>query len=359
MSLVRDLADQLRAVREDLPIAEVNAAAERLRMAGGLLAWVTHATGDPQRVPQLGGAAERLESAAGLMRCAHDALDAYALALGMATDPVTPGTHWSAGAPVMPAQGRGAERAAHLSDWWGERVRMLAGRDALDDLLTSAATDDPAVPALPDRGASLRSSGDPAVPALPDRGASLRSSGDPAETSIELLRRCAAAALDERPAILHRELAGARPAVGLGLAAVAPPLLRYLAAEFVGHPPRLEDLARVRRAALAKVGLLPQLPAEAAEEIVARVCNATPQRRGDATPTHPVDSAAAAVLLVAGLLAATGRGANELHAVVEEERRRSAATESTMRRTALRVSDPSRRRSAVDALADDTTVGGV
>jgi hypothetical protein len=126
-----------------------------------------------------------------------------------------------------------------------------------------------------------------------------------------------------------------------------------------GRRYRLEDLARVRRAALAKVGLLPQLPAEAAEEIVARVCNATPQRRGDATPTHPVDSAAAAVLLVAGLLAATGRGANELHAVVEEERRRSAATESTMRRTALRVSDPSRRRSAVDALADDTTVGGV
>jgi len=337
MSLVQDLADQLRAVREDLPIAEVNAAAERLRMAGGLLAWVMHATGDPQRVPQLGGAADRLESAAGLMRSAHDALDAYSLALGMAADPVGTAMPWSAGA-LVPTQARTTD--VPLSDWWGERVRLLAGRDALDDLLTAAATDDPAVPHSPDRGASLRSS------------------SDPAETSIDLLRRCVSATLDERPAKLHRELASAGPAVGLGLAAVAPPLLRYLAAELVGHPPRLEDLARVRRAALVHLGLLPELSPEAAEEIVARVCHATPQRRGEGSPTHPVDSAAAAALIVAGLLAATGRGASELHAVVEEEqRRRNATADSTMRR-ALRVGDPSRRRSAVDALADETPVGG-
>ncbi|NUR70130.1 MAG: hypothetical protein HOU81_04870 [Hamadaea sp.] len=320
MSLVQDLADQLRVVREDLPIAEVSAAAERLRMAGGLLAWVMHATGDPQRVPQLGGAADRLESAAGLMRSAHDALDAYALALGLAADSVGTTQSWGAAAPVVPAQTRTTD--APLSDWWAERVRVLAGRDALDDLITSAATD------------------------------------DPAETSTELLRRCVSATLDERPAKLHRELGSAGPAVGLGLAAVAPPLLRHLAAELVGHPPRLEDLARVRRAALVHTGLLPELPPEAAEEIVARVCHATPQRRGEGSPTHPVDAAAAAVLITAGLLAATGRGASELHAVVEEEqRRRNAAADSTMRR-ALRVGDPSRRRSAVDALADETPVGG-
>ncbi|NUO55191.1 MAG: hypothetical protein HOV71_19370 [Hamadaea sp.] len=320
MSLVQDLGDQLRVVREDLPIVEVSAAAERLRMAGGLLAWVMHATGDPQRVPQLGGAADRLESAAGLMRSAHDALDAYALALGLAADSVGTAQSWGASAPVVPTQGRSAD--VPLSDWWAERVRVLAGRDALDDLVTSATTD------------------------------------DPAETSTELLRRCVSATLDERPAKLHRELASAGPAVGLGLAAVAPPLLRHLAAELVGHPPRLEDLARVRRAALVHRGLLPELSPEAAEEIVARVCHATPQRRSEGSPTHPVDTAAAAVLVTAGLLAATGRGASELHAVVEEEqRRRAAAADSTMRR-ALRVGDPSRRRSAVDALADETPVGG-
>ncbi|MEV6963532.1 hypothetical protein AB0M47_00325 [Hamadaea sp. NPDC051192] len=320
MSLVQDLGDQLRIVREDLPIAEVRAAAERLRMAGGLLAWVMHATGDPQRVPQLGGAADRLESAAGLMRSAHDALDAYALALGLAADSVGTAQPWGAAAPVVPTQGRSAD--VPLSDWWAERVRTLAGRDVLDDLITSGSTD------------------------------------DPAETSTELLRRCVSATLDERPAKLHRELGSAGPAVGLGLAAVAPPLLRHLAAELVGHPPRLEDLARVRRAALVHTGLLPELPPEPGEEIVARICHATPQRRTEGSPTHPVDAAAAAVLITAGLLAATGRGASELHAVVEEEqRRRNAAADSTMRR-ALRVGDPTRRRSAVDALADETPVGG-
>ncbi|MCP2325107.1 hypothetical protein HDA40_003614 [Hamadaea flava] len=338
MSLVQDLGDQLRIVREDLPIAEVRAAAERLRMAGGLLAWVMHATGDPQRVPQLGGAADRLESAAGLMRSAHDALDAYALALGLAADSVGTAQPWGAGAPLVPTQGRSAD--VPLSDWWAERVRTLAARDTLDDLITSGSTEDRTVPAVPDRGTSLRSADDPAA------------------TSVDLLRRCVSATLDERPAKLHRELGSAGPAVGLGLAAVAPPLLRHLAAELVGHPPRLEDLARVRRAALVHTGLLPELPAEAGEEIVARICHATPQRRTEGSPTHPVDAAAAVVLITAGLLAATGRGASELHAVVEEEqRRRNAAADSTMRR-ALRVGDPTRRRSAVDALADETPVGG-
>jgi hypothetical protein len=155
------------------------------------------------------------------------------------------------------------------------------------------------------------------------------------------------------PARVHRELASAGPAVGLGLAAVAPPLLRYLAADLVGHPPRLEDLARVRRAALAHVALLPNLPADAAEEVVARVCHATQQRKGDKEPTHPVDAAAGAAILVAGLLDATGRGADELHAVVEEEqRRRTALAEATIKRAALRIGDPTRRRSAIDALGD-------
>ncbi len=42
---------------------------------------------------------------------------------------------------------------------------------------------------------------------------------------------------------LHRDLRGAHADVGLGLAAVAPPLLRDLASELLGHPPRGDDLA--------------------------------------------------------------------------------------------------------------------
>ncbi|WP_051366801.1 hypothetical protein [Hamadaea tsunoensis] len=313
MSLVQDLADQIRVARDELPVAEVTAAAERLRMAGGLLAWVMHATGDPARVPQLAGATERLESAVGLMRGAQDALEEYTVALGIAADSVPATNSWAATVPTQRADG-----GRQLTDWWAERVQVLA----------DGPVDEPS---------------------------------DPADTSTELLRRCASAALDEHPARLHRELAGSGAAVGLGLAAVAPPLLRFLAADLVGHPPRLEDLARVRRAALSSIGLLPKLSAEAADEIIARVCHAAPQRRTDSGPTHPVDSAAAAALLVAGLLRATGRGAAELHAVVEEEqRRRSALAEAHAKRTALRVGDGSRRRSAVDALAggSDAPAGG-
>jgi hypothetical protein len=308
MSLVQELADQIRVAREELPVAQVAAAAERLRMAGGLLAWVTHSTGDPARVPHLGAASERLDAAAGLMRAAQDALEAYTLALGIAAGPVpSAGPHLVAAIP-NPRSG------SQLADWWAERVRELAGHDAKPPSLSTS---------------------------------------DAAQSSTELLQRLASAALNEMPARLHRELASAGPAVGLGLAAVAPPLLRYLAADLVGHPPRLEDLARVRRASMVHVGLLPNLPGEAAEEVVSRVCLATPQRKSDRGPTHPVDAAAAAALLVAGLLTATRRDAEDLTTVVEgEQRRRSALAEAVITRPALRIGDPSRRRSAIDALGD-------
>jgi hypothetical protein len=306
MSLVQDLADQIRVAREELPVAQVAAAAERLRMAGGLLAWVMHAAGEPTRVPQLGSASDRLDAAAGLMRSAQDALEAYTQALGIAADPVP-----DAG-PLVVAAIPNPRGSSPLAGWWAERVRELSGQDGPDDLQRA----------------------------------------DAAESSTELLKRLADAALNEMPARLHRELVSAGPAVGLGLAAVAPPLLRYLAADLVGHPPRLEDLARVRRAALVHMALLPNLPVEAAEEVVSRVCHAKPQRGTDKPPTHPVDAAAAAALLVAGLLAATHRDAADLTAVVEEEQRRRTAADVTVKRPALRIGDPNRRRSAIDALGD-------
>jgi hypothetical protein len=294
MSTVQDLADQIRVTREELPVVQVAAAAERLRMAGGLLARVMRSAGEPARVPQLGSASERLDTAAGLMRSAQEALEAYALALGIAADPIP-----DVGPPT---------------EWWSERVRALFGRDRIPDPSTM----------------------------------------EPGGSSIDLLKRIASAALRGLPERVHRELAGAGAAVGLGMAAVAPPLLRYLAADLVGHPPRLEDLARVRRAALVHVALLPNLPIEAADEVVSRVCRANAQRGSDRPPTHPVDAAAAAALLVAGLLTATNRDSADLTAVVEEERRRRTALAEamTMKRAALRIGDPARRRSAIDALGD-------
>jgi hypothetical protein len=318
MSLVEDLADQIRVAREELPVAQVAAAAERLRMAGGLLAWVRHATSEvrhatsevrhapngPVRLPQLGSASERLDAAARLMRSAQDLLAAYTLALGIAAEPVT------ASGPVVAAI-PSPRTGALLAGWWAERVRHLSGRD------------------------------------------DLRSTKDSAGSSTELLRRLASAALANQPTRVHHELAAAGPAVGLGLAAVAPSILRSLASDLVGHPPRLEDLARVRRAGLVHMALLPNLPVEAAEEVVSRACHANAQRSSDKPPTHPVDAAAAAALLVAGLLTATKRDCADLTTVVEEhQRRRTALAAAKTKRPALRIAESGRRRSAIDALGD-------
>jgi hypothetical protein len=175
----------------------------------------------------------------------------------------------------------GSARAPELSDWWADRVAEI--------------TEGPAKPVA-----------------------------EPAQTSAGLLHRCTASALADDRDRLRRELAGAGPAVGLGLAAVTPPLLRHLAAELVGHAPRIEDLATVRRAALSTVApLLPGTPATVAEELIARTCRASPQRTGGAAAHHPVDSAAVGAVLVAALLRATGRSADDLAKVTEELRRRT------------------------------------
>jgi hypothetical protein len=271
MSLLEDLADQLRTTREHLPIAEVTAATERLRMAGGLLARVMRTSTDPGGVPTLILATEHLENAAGAML------------------------------------------ARKLSDWWTDRVGEIT------------------------------------------EGTGGEQVADAAQTSADLLRRCTTSALADDRDRLRRELAGAGPAVGLGLAAVTPPLLRYLAAELVGHAPRIEDLATVRRAALPRVApLLPGSPPAVAEELIARACHAPPQRTGGAAPHHPVDTAAAGAVLVAALLRATGRSADDLARLIELLRRRTPdeRARSTQRQAGAETPLPpdARRAPTVEAL---------
>lgn len=316
MSLIQELADRLRSTRDTLPIAEVTGAAARLRTAQGLLAWVMHESSRPDTVPAVSLAASRLDHAAAALRVAQDAIDDYCLAVGLRLD----GRPTEIPAPV-PAQ-RGTQSDTQLGDWWSERVAFLTG--------------------LPvgERGPA---------PAQGARGDSGRSSSD-------LLAECVTAAFDRDTRRIHKALTAAGPAVGLGLAAVAPPLLRHLAGELVGHPPRLEDLARVRRAALPIVAeVLPSLAGDAAEEIIASVCHAQPQREAS-QPAHPVDIAAACALLVAGMLRANKLAADDLSKVVCREQ--EAASEAQLRaqerakahRAALRITDNSRRRSAVDEL---------
>ena len=85
---------------------------------------------------------------------------------------------------------------------------------------------------------------------------------------------------------LHTELRRAHADVGLGLAAVAPPLLRELAGELLGHPPRADDLGRLRRELDGRVrDLLPGLPPPVLDTLLTRVCRMPPPRRsGDQEP---------------------------------------------------------------------------
>ncbi len=290
MSLVQELADRLRVAQDQLPVAQITAAAERLRAASALLAWVLHQSGRPNAVPTLGTAAERLDHAAAVLRSAHDSLDAYCLAIGIAVESTV-----DSRLPAVPSQMQRTPNVDdQLADWWCTRVCQLTGQTRRDK-------------------------------------------ADGAESSTQLLTQCVNAALADDTDALHRALISAGAAVGLGLAAVAPPLLRHLATDFVGHPPRLEDLARVRRAALPVLTqVLPQLTPDPGEEIIARVCHAEPQRKGS-QPNHPTDVAVASALLVAALLRATGRPAADL-----------------AQRMALRITDTAKRRSAVDELRPAT-----
>lgn len=307
MSLIQELADRLRSTRDGLPIADVTGAAARLRTAQGLLTWVMHESSRPDAVPGVGLAASRLDHAAAALRVVQDAIDEYCQAVGLAVD----GRPTEIPVPV-PAQ-RSFPADAHMGDWWSERVAFLTGFSTTDR-------------------------------------------GDTAGSSTDLLGVCVTAALDSDTKRIHRALTAAGPAIGLGLAAVAGPLLRHLAGDLVGHAPRLEDLARVRRAALPILAeVLPSLVGDAAEEIIARVCHAQPQREAP-QPAHPVDIATASALLIAGLLRANKLTADDLSKVVD--RQREAADEAQQRaqerakshRAALRITDNARRRSAVDEL---------
>ena len=101
--------------------------------------------------------------------------------------------------------------------------------------------------------------------------------------SAELLRRVAAGVRSGDRDRLHRELRGAHADVGLGLAAVAPPLLRDLAGELLGHPPRADDLRRLRGELDGRVrDLLPGLPPPVLDTLLTRVCRMPPPPpRGD------------------------------------------------------------------------------
>jgi len=280
-SLLHALAYRIQEVGEELPVGQVATAADRLRTANGLLAWVMRASATAAPAPTLTAAGEHLDHAAGAMLAAREALAGYLISIGLPRDAVPPpDKDWHAAlAPAAPRRPAADATPPKLTHFWADRVDELT------------------------EGSGSR----------PERGA---------ESTADLLHRCAKAVPDEDRRRLRRELVAVDPSVGLALSAVAPAPLRFLAAALLGHPPSKEDLPRVRKEVLPRVRkLLPAVDEVVVDELLARACYAPPPEREKDERTHPVDAAVTAAVLVGILLRATDREPDELAKVTEELRR--------------------------------------
>ncbi|MGN9778371.1 hypothetical protein ACTMS0_21770 [Micromonospora sp. H33] len=288
MSIVEDLGAQVRAVADDLPLGQLSQALERFGLAAERLRWVRQESADPMGVPELSSAIEHAETAGYALRVAQEQLSAYLAAIGLSPDGApAPRTepeqrrprHDAPGAapPLVVAPELAADAPAPR--WWAVRVAELTGGGA-------ASADRP----------------DGTV-------------GDPGDLLRRVVREVRSGDRDR----LRAELGRAHADVGLGMAAVAPPLLRELAGELLGHPPRAEDLPRLRRELDGRVrDLLPGLPAPVLDTLLTRVCRMPPPRRGDGEQPHAADPAVTAGVLAGVLLDRLGR---ELPTADERERR--------------------------------------
>ncbi|MEU4530463.1 hypothetical protein AB0F49_19740 [Micromonospora ureilytica] len=274
MSIIEDVGGQVRAATEEFPLALLGQALEKFGLAAERLRWVRQESANPMGVPELSAATEHAESAGYALRVAQEQLSAYLTAIGLGAD--------GASAPrpeqraprhdTPPASGPTAvapEQAeqVRMSRWWAVRVAELTGgRESTDD--------------------------------EPD---------ERVDDSQELLRRVVGGVRSGDRDRLRKELRRAPADVGLGMAALAPPLLRELAGELLGHPPRATDLGRLRGELGGRVrDLLPGLPPPVLETLLTRVCRMPPPR-ASGEPSHAADSAVTAGVATGLLLARLGR----------------------------------------------------
>ncbi|MEH1015083.1 hypothetical protein V6U90_18460 [Micromonospora sp. CPCC 206060] len=279
MSIVEDLGAQIRATSEELPVALILQALEKLGLAAERLRWVRQESSNPMGVPELSAATEHAESAGHALRVAQEQLSSYLAAIGLAPDtgrqpagdrrqPKHDAPRPDA-APETPVESEPRETPS-VRRWWSVRVAELTGH-----------AEGP--PGEPDEQVT-------------DAG--------------ELLRRVAEGVRSGDRDRLHRELDRAHADVGLGMAAVTPPLLRDLATDLLGHPPRAQDLDRLRSDLDPKVrDLLPGLPPAALEMLLTRICRMPPPKQPDKPEErpHPADAAVTSGVLTGLLLDRLGR----------------------------------------------------
>lgn len=273
MSTIEDIGAQVRAASGDLPLGLLRQALEKFSQATERLRWVRQESVSPLGVPELSAATEHAETAGHALRVAQEQLAGYLAAIGLGSDGA-PTVRPQARQPVHDrprgaSPGEEPEPPANpmLRRWWSVRVAELTGRQQ-------------------------------GTPAEPE---------DPVADSRELLHRVVSGIRAGDRDRLHTELRRAHADVGLGLAAVAPPLLRELAGELLGHPPRARDLTRLRREVDGRVrDLLPGLPTPVLDTLLTRVCRMPPPRQSGEQP-HPADPAVTAGVVTGLLLARLGR----------------------------------------------------
>ncbi|GIG87470.1 hypothetical protein [Plantactinospora endophytica] len=267
MSIIEELGARVRAASDELPVELVIKALDHLKLASERLRWVRQESADPMGVPELSAATEHLETAGHALRLAQDQFATYLAAIGLARDgSPAPG-------PERPPPSRGAGTAddssgpvrkvapAATGGWWSVRVAELFDR-----------RDTPAP--------------------KPDHEIT---------DAEELLRRVTDGVRSGDRTRLHTELRAVEANVGLGLASVAPPMLRDLAGALLGHQPRAADLPRLRREVTGQVQeLVPNLPPGVLDTLLSRVCRMPPPKEPVEQP-HPADPAVAAGVLT-GLL---------------------------------------------------------
>ncbi|MBQ1023693.1 hypothetical protein [Micromonospora sp. C95] len=276
MSIVEEVGAQVRAAAEELPLGLLGQALEKFGLASERLRWVRQESANPMGVPELSSATEHAETAGYALRLAQEQLTAYLAAIGLAPDGAPPAAGQPQRRPVHDAPGAAEPQVAtpepagevRLRRWWSVRVAELTG-------------------------------GREGPAEQPDERVA---------DSRELLHRVVRGVRAGDRDRLHRDLRGAHADVGLGLAAVAPPLLRDLASELLGHPPRGDDLARLHRELDGRVrDLLPGLPAPVLDTLLSRVCRMPPPRRGEGEQPHAADPAVTAGVLTGVLLDRLGR----------------------------------------------------
>jgi hypothetical protein len=278
VSIIEDVGAQVRAASDDLPVAQLLLALEKFGQATERLRWVRQESANPMGVPELSAATEHAETAGHVLRVAQEQLASYLSAIGLTADgsPSPPPQQRAPKhdgprdetPPPAPGETPESREAAPLRRWWAVRVAELTEH-----------TEGP--------------------PVEPD---------EQVATADELLRRVVDGVRAGDRDRLHTELRRAHADVGLGLAALTPPLLRELAGDLLGHPPRAQDLPRLRDDFDGRIrALLPGLPPTVLDTVLTRVCRMPPPPRQTDEQPHPADPAVTAGVLTGLLLGRLGR----------------------------------------------------